>query len=361
MHLSQAFLWDITDNPADDTPRLIYADWLEEHGQPERAEFIRLQCCRARLSADDSEQSVLAARESALLACHESDWLATLPSLEDVTWVELHRGFVEEVCVESAEAFLEHAPALFRAAPVRRVQIRRIDPSSARDLAGSPYLGRLIELNLGNGTGLCGRCVRSLAGSRQLEFLEALLLHYNDLGDEAVAHLADSPQLGELRELYLSGTNVSDDGAAAVGSLGSMPQLRDLDLRDNQIGDDGARALAFNLGLEQVSTLWLVNNRIGEAGAEALAWTERLPGLAHLYLNYNPIGDAGAEAFAASPHRGQLIELDLRHCRIGEAGGRALAGSSYLEQVRLLWLSGNWLGTESLTLLRRRFGARLRI
>jgi uncharacterized protein (TIGR02996 family) len=30
--------------PDDDLPRLVAADWLEEHGEPERAEFIRLQC-----------------------------------------------------------------------------------------------------------------------------------------------------------------------------------------------------------------------------------------------------------------------------------------------------------------------------
>lgn len=29
--------------PQDDTPRLIYADWLDENGEPERAAFIRLQ------------------------------------------------------------------------------------------------------------------------------------------------------------------------------------------------------------------------------------------------------------------------------------------------------------------------------
>ena len=29
--------------PEDDLPRLMAADWLEEHGQPERAEFIRVQ------------------------------------------------------------------------------------------------------------------------------------------------------------------------------------------------------------------------------------------------------------------------------------------------------------------------------
>lgn len=36
-------------NPADDAPRLIYADWLDEHGKEEHAEFIRLQIEHAEL------------------------------------------------------------------------------------------------------------------------------------------------------------------------------------------------------------------------------------------------------------------------------------------------------------------------
>ncbi len=39
----------ITDAASDDGPRLRYADWLDENGQPERAEFIRLQCAAAGL------------------------------------------------------------------------------------------------------------------------------------------------------------------------------------------------------------------------------------------------------------------------------------------------------------------------
>ena len=31
-------------NPADDLPRLVAADWLEENGESERAEFVRVQC-----------------------------------------------------------------------------------------------------------------------------------------------------------------------------------------------------------------------------------------------------------------------------------------------------------------------------
>jgi uncharacterized protein (TIGR02996 family) len=43
-----ALLAAIRATPDDDAPRLVYADWLEEHGQPERAEFIRVQCELAR-------------------------------------------------------------------------------------------------------------------------------------------------------------------------------------------------------------------------------------------------------------------------------------------------------------------------
>jgi len=38
-----ALLRSIRADPADDFPRLLYADWCEENGQDERAEFIRVQ------------------------------------------------------------------------------------------------------------------------------------------------------------------------------------------------------------------------------------------------------------------------------------------------------------------------------
>jgi uncharacterized protein (TIGR02996 family) len=43
-----SFLTAILANPGDDTPRLVYADWLAENGQEEYGEFIRLQCVLAR-------------------------------------------------------------------------------------------------------------------------------------------------------------------------------------------------------------------------------------------------------------------------------------------------------------------------
>lgn len=45
-----ALLANITDNPADDTIRLVYADWLEEQGDHQRAAFLR-----AHVNAHDTD------------------------------------------------------------------------------------------------------------------------------------------------------------------------------------------------------------------------------------------------------------------------------------------------------------------
>lgn len=42
--VEREFLDKLAASPDDDAIRLVYADWLEEHGQPRRAEFLRIQC-----------------------------------------------------------------------------------------------------------------------------------------------------------------------------------------------------------------------------------------------------------------------------------------------------------------------------
>jgi uncharacterized protein (TIGR02996 family) len=74
-----AFLQAILDAPDDDTPRLVYADWLEEHAEPERAEFIRVQCRLARTPEGDPRRQVLEARERELLD-RQDEWLGRLRS-----------------------------------------------------------------------------------------------------------------------------------------------------------------------------------------------------------------------------------------------------------------------------------------
>jgi uncharacterized protein (TIGR02996 family) len=160
--------------PEDDAPRLQYADWLEEHGQAERAEFIRVQCELARAperpacdcdkkrpgslcAADpwDLEYSEKMDRDRELLSRYWPEWGSVI--LEDgaAGWlgpdnpsivgpfgsvsVEVRRGFVASVALPTA-AFLELAAALFAAHPITEVRLVDRKPASGypRSLGGDP-------------------------------------------------------------------------------------------------------------------------------------------------------------------------------------------------------------------------------
>src|SRR5262245_10829405 len=69
------------DDPADDQPRLVLADWLEEHGQAGRAEFVRVQCRWAGLDWYAPEVPELEARQAELLRADGDGWLAPARAL----------------------------------------------------------------------------------------------------------------------------------------------------------------------------------------------------------------------------------------------------------------------------------------
>src|SRR5262245_8048034 len=74
----EPFLASIRENIDEDTPRLVFADWLQENGDEPRAELIRLQCAAARGDAAAGR------RADQLLPQHRRRWLRGLPqSLAD--------------------------------------------------------------------------------------------------------------------------------------------------------------------------------------------------------------------------------------------------------------------------------------
>ncbi|MGL4555027.1 MAG: TIGR02996 domain-containing protein, partial [Gemmataceae bacterium] len=113
---------DILEHPHDDTPRLIYADWLEDRAAPgdaPRAAFIRLQIDLARAPSAD-----LLRREKAMLTQYGRLWTRDLrPALSRLGW---RRGFVESAAV-FASVFLATPDAVLGLAPLRRLRFR--DPS----------------------------------------------------------------------------------------------------------------------------------------------------------------------------------------------------------------------------------------
>src|SRR5688572_1051820 len=52
MSEESAFLRAIQANPTDATAKLVYADWLDEHGESEKAEYLRLDATVQARSSD---------------------------------------------------------------------------------------------------------------------------------------------------------------------------------------------------------------------------------------------------------------------------------------------------------------------
>ncbi len=126
-------------SPADDLPRLVYADWCDENGQPERAEFIRVQCALARPDGLPADRLAdLRIREQTLLDVHGEAWLAPLrgrgePLFSPRTHGQFHRGFVETVWMPAAE-FLANADRLFERCPVRELRVTQTTAVEFRQL-----------------------------------------------------------------------------------------------------------------------------------------------------------------------------------------------------------------------------------
>src|SRR5262249_2658905 len=170
----EAFLEAIREQPDDDTPRLIYADWLEEHGQPERAEFIRVQCEKARLPEGSPRWFELSARGVVLCDKYLPDWLGPLRGSD--SW-GFQLGFLQYL-VLGASRVLQRGGELFRLAPIRKACLHNCDCVGVmQTLADSPLLDELESLALTGPVSL--EALRSLGHSPYLRRLTTLKLNGN--------------------------------------------------------------------------------------------------------------------------------------------------------------------------------------
>lgn len=315
MQDSAAFHRLIAAAPDDDAPRLVYADWLEERGDP-RGTFVRVQCALARLPADHPRRRELEQVEDELFQTHGAAWAHGVAAR--VSGYKFRRGFIDEITLR-ADAFLEHAPVLLRPGTIRTVHLLNA-AGHVGGLARSPHLARVRALDL------CG----------------------NRLLDDAVQLLARSPAVRGLTSLDLSFNSLTSVGVRALAAAKSWPRLQTLDLRGNdRIEDRGAAALARAV-MPALTTLDLRDCQLGPAGVWALIRGKALPKLADFRFAGNAVGDSGARALAASPRLAALLAgsgtLDLSHTGLNPAGLRTLLGDDRLAVVRTLRLDGNQLG-----------------
>jgi uncharacterized protein (TIGR02996 family) len=236
----EALFRAICEEPWEDTPRLVYADWLDENGDPARAEFIRVQIELARVPEGQSRPPELVAREAELLKKSRGRWLRGMPHGLGVAMpLDFRRGFQSGAWIKYAKVFRDRADDVFGWAPIETLGISKLTVRTMPPVLESRYLARLTTL--------------SLSGS------------FGDAGCEAVA---DCPWLLHLRTLHLYGSTMTDAGLLAMARSRHLGELRGLAVIAHHT-DRGALALADAPGLAQVRSLHLLGTGTLTPAAQA--------------------------------------------------------------------------------------------
>lgn len=387
--------------PADDTPRLVLADWLEEHadrsGLPsaadarERAELIRVQVELARPTADAARVADLRRAERDLILSNWHRWAGDLPAilrgLRDGTLAQAMRlpirsgptpapPAIDPLYPHNSWRFTRGLLAVdlqpheladarlrewFQSDLAAWVEEAAISIDGLAELTGlkvtaelTPYLG--VRYRLGHGrfpslsnphgtTGdVTGDDCRRLLRSRNFGLVRHLSVGPSAVNVGFLRMLAGA-DLNGIRGLELRGLGIGDTRAAQLAAA-PLANLSSLDISDNRIGSAGVRALAASPHLARLAVLIAFRNGIGDAGLTALCRSPLAGSLNVALLQNNGIGDAGIRELAASPLLARLHGpgLNLSMNAIGDGGAAALAGSPHLSRFTELILRENAVG-----------------
>jgi uncharacterized protein (TIGR02996 family) len=211
--------------PEDDTPRLVYADWLDEHGQTERAEYLRLAVGWAReVGLNPNPYAWEHLPRLRELSHHPA--LRPPPAWDGPGLGHPLPWLPTEVQFNSWSEFENHAAARFVLAHACwRVMFddrrkRRWDPGYVRRLVTNSQMIRVLDLEL--------RSIR----------VEA----------EGARAIADSPQVANLARLDLGLCQVDDAGAEALAGSPNLAGLVYLNLFHNPLSETSSRRLRERFG-----------------------------------------------------------------------------------------------------------------
>jgi uncharacterized protein (TIGR02996 family) len=360
-----ALLRTILDDPDDDTPRLAYADWLDEQGEAARADFIRLQVRLAKAEEYDRFWQETLHQRRHLIVGHAS-LPAPRPELPaGIAWAQwsFRRGFPWGVRTTSVETFLAHADHLFGLAPIQHLEVDGRAEGFDREvalLADSPALGRLRSLEI-----ILARLgpdpVARLGASPHARNLRRLRFSFAGILREAVPALVASPLFGQLTELDLSSTDygrpVGPAFAAAVWEAASPCRLEKLNLYRTRFGPTDAERLAAAPALRSLRSLdaggQSYDTVLREVGLRALARAPHLAGLRALHLAKTEPGVGGVRELAESTTLTNLRSLDLSDSGLGPQAARLLAGAENLKDLTVLALNKTKVGDKGASALAR--------
>jgi uncharacterized protein (TIGR02996 family) len=393
-------------NTAEDTPRLMFADWLEENGDPDRAEFVRLQCELAALADDGASHAMYAflhdryrpglmatdwtrvdmgvhrllaleTRAGDLQRQHAQQWLPKTAKRCKAEWVGFHRGFPHWLDSRDWRAWKHLAPVVSKSAPALALHYtgNEFSAEAATELARTGLLGRIEVLvllyNCAEGLGELGNHPEA-AGVRSLtlragfddQIAEALArgphwtgLHDLDLSGtipnaDAAEVLFEAKNLRTLRRLHLYG-GWGPDTIQAIATA-DFTELTSLRLSHCGLDDDAAEILAGCSRLANLRTLDLEGNYLTGRGATALLTSPHLANVAYLGLDDNPCNGLDADRLAAASPAALRL-LHFHGSRLRTADVRALARCPRLRTLWYLDLDANNIGTTAVRELVRGF------
>jgi uncharacterized protein (TIGR02996 family) len=361
----QALLAAIVENPDDDLPRLIYADFIQEQGQSDRAEFIRLQCQLAQLNEDDPNREKLENREQRLLKRHQESWLKPFEGC--CTKSKFSRGFVEEMTLSSSQ-FLFYHKWIFSRTPLRGCRFHKNPvPASMRELARCPALEKLSSLVVAwfigeDGwrdllrspylpkvnklwsieSGLDGTGLRGIASSPKMAELRSITLHNDEAGIEGIRSIVYSPTIAKLEHLHLHNSVSLRDFGAFFAEASWLSHLRTLVFYWCDLTDRSLISVLQSKQLNQLRTLSLTGNQLlSTESIITLVNTPELNNLRQLALDGISLNRESVRAIAESPYLRELKKLSLKACAIEDIDLQLLLESSNLRKVQHLELAGN--------------------
>src|SRR5262249_28461886 len=250
-------------------PRLAYADWLEEHGQRERGQFIRLHVAWCRRPADAPEDEEL---KRSLIAAWRAARLPKKP-LPKGGYV-YDRGFIAGVSFNGSEPFREHLEeALARAPTIRVLSVWPAYEEHLAWLAESPLLARLTGLSCP----ITDEEVASFVASPHFEGMRFIDWDLEDDALEMARLLASAKRLRQLTVLDFERCHFGDEGMEALASASHLRTLRKLDAGSfdgsHELGEAGIRALTSSRYLKQLTHLNFSGSAInGAALRRLLRW-----------------------------------------------------------------------------------------
>jgi uncharacterized protein (TIGR02996 family) len=133
-----AFLADIVEHPECDATRLIFADWLEDHGEPHAARFIRGQIAGEVASLplawgtpiiDTLFGPGIGWRGTVNNTAGESGWYSSSWLADAAIPLLWRRGFVHTIRLPTS-LWLRHRVELMRGHPIERVELTDREASS---------------------------------------------------------------------------------------------------------------------------------------------------------------------------------------------------------------------------------------